>query len=373
MRIAIVHSFYSSSQPSGENQAVVDQANLLTDVGHDVRLFTSATDDSEHETAFRIRAAVRTLTTRGRSPAADIRAFAPDVVHVHNLFPNFGSAWIGSMDMPVVATLHNFRPLCANGLLFREGHVCTECQELGAWSAVRHGCYRGSRLATVPLAFRTWRGPQENPILQDADRLVCLSEPAARHYEAFGVPSERLRVLPNGIEPGTGGPRRPTNGRWVFVGRLSEEKGLGTLRDEWPSHLRLDLFGDGPMRTVLQTAGDSWTFHGSVDRTTVRNGLPEYEGLVFPSVCLEMQPTVVLEALSAGIPVVALRGNAGADIIQEFGGGVIYEGGQVGSALDEASRRREALGDEGVRVFQANFTPRVWTTRMSDLYEELLT
>ena len=58
---------------------------------------------------------------RGFHPTEELRWFRPDVVHVHNLFPNFSTGWLARCPTPVVATLHNFRSVRANGLLFRSG------------------------------------------------------------------------------------------------------------------------------------------------------------------------------------------------------------------------------------------------------------
>src|SRR6266702_8426604 len=88
----------------------------------------------------------------GADPTEDLRRFAPDVVHVHNLLPNFGTRWLDRWPGPVVATLHNFRSMCPAGTLYRSGHVCTACPDGNPGAALRHACYRGSTLATLPLA-----------------------------------------------------------------------------------------------------------------------------------------------------------------------------------------------------------------------------
>lgn len=372
MRIAVVHSFYSEHEPSGENQAVVDQVRLLQEAGHDVHLLAARTDDLGNEWGYEVRAALRTATTFGRSPLNRIVRLKPDVVHVHNLFPNLSSHWVRSSPAPVVATLHNFRPMCANGLLFRGERTCTECLDFGSRAAIRHRCYRASRLATAPLAWRTARGAGSNPLLSGARRLVCLNPTAARMYERFGVPASRIRIIPNGISPRPeSAVHVPANGRWAFVGRLSPEKGIQGLLAEWPEDRELDVFGDGPQRPLLEPASSA-TFRGPVPREALRSHLGSYEGLIFPSQCLEMQPTVVIEAFEAGIPVVALEGNAGADLVGQVGGGVVYRRGQLAQVLGAVASRREELGAEGREAFLMRFSPDAWLRAVEGLYAELV-
>ncbi len=131
MRIALVHSFYRSDAPSGENVVVMLQAEALRTAGHEVLLVSRHTDEEMRSRLYDVRSAVRVATGVGPDPTAQLRRFRPDVVHVHNLFPNFGERLLASWEGPLVATLHNFRPVCANALLFREGQVCTKCPGVG--------------------------------------------------------------------------------------------------------------------------------------------------------------------------------------------------------------------------------------------------
>ena len=156
-RIAIVHSFYSSRVPSGENTVVETQLRALLRGGHKVELFAAHTDELEQRPLYRLSSSLRVSLGVGRSPLPELEDFAPEVIHVHNLFPNWGSRWVGSLETPFVATLHNFRTICANGLLFRDDSVCTLCPDGNSRSAVRYACYRDSRIATAPLAFATRR------------------------------------------------------------------------------------------------------------------------------------------------------------------------------------------------------------------------
>src|SRR5690606_15470347 len=311
LRVAVVHSFYSSRQPSGENAQVHAEVAALRRAGVDVRLVAARTDDLEGEPFYRLRSATRVATGRGRTPRAALDAFRPDLVHVHHLSPHFGRRWVEDGDVPVVATLHNFRTVCASGDLVRDGHLCTDCPDGRPWSAVRHRCYRGSVAATLPLALALWRGPRADPLLARADRVLCLSPRQRRMLVDAGLPAERLldwtNFLPDALvpppTPATFDGAGPTA---LFVGRLAAEKGGLELVRSWPASTALHVVGDGPQADEVQaaSAGKDVRVTPQLARDDVLALMRRSGALVIPSAWPECLPLVFLEALACGLPVV---------------------------------------------------------------------
>jgi len=196
MHVLVVHNRYASAQPSGENKVVDQEVELLRGAGHQVELFERRSDDIGSlslpaKAALPLRVpwnpAVR------RELAAKLRAERPDVVHVHNVFPLLSPAVLAACadaGVPAVATLHNYTQVCPPGTLQRDGRPCTACVGSTPLPAVRHGCYRNSRLATVPLAVslsvnrrRWWSG---------VERFFCISAAQREVLVGAGMPAERL-------------------------------------------------------------------------------------------------------------------------------------------------------------------------------------
>ncbi|MFF8375716.1 glycosyltransferase family 4 protein [Streptomyces sp. NPDC015661] len=374
LRIAVVHSFYSSGQPSGENEAVRDQVRALRHAGHEVALVAAHTDTLARSRLYPVRATVTVASGRGRSPIAELRAFAPDLVHVHNLFPNFGRGWVRAWDGPLVATLHNYRPLCAGATLSRDGAPCTSCLDGDRWAGVRHGCYRDSRLATAPLAWANRRGPTGDPLMRRADRLIVVSELGRRTYLRAGIAADRIALIPNFVDepaPRTDG---ASDERWVFAGRLSPEKGSLDLLRRWPESVPLDIIGDGELLARARaTAPSSVRFLGRLDRAELRRRLPSYLGLVFPSRCLEGAPLVQVEALAAGLPILAFDGSSVAESVRSLGTGTaVGWGDPLAPVLADAAERFPALRAHCRRVFDTYFTEDAWLRQVERLYHEAL-
>ncbi|GGW61076.1 glycosyl transferase [Streptomyces caelestis] len=378
-RVALVHSFYSSRQPSGENVAVMDQSEALRAAGHDVTVITGHTDDLEREPGYALRAAVRVGTGYGRSPLSELRRLDPDVVHVHNLFPNFGTAWLASWPGAIVATLHNYRSACAAATLFRKGNMCTACPDGDSWAGLRHGCYRGSRTATLPLAWAGRHGAAAHPLLRRADRMVALSELSRDLFLRLGVAEERLALVPNfaDVEHATmrlaATPERAhRDSRWLYVGRLSEEKGILPLLRNWPENEPLDVIGSGPLESACRAAAPTGIqFFGTFPRTEIATRLPRYIGLIYPSVCPESAASLVYqEALAAGVPVLALAGSATADNVHRIGTGAVYTDPELPQALRAARTHFPELRKRCIQMHARYYTKRSWTEGIAAVYAD---
>lgn len=377
MRIAVVHSFYRSGFPSGENIAVDAQAKTLAEAGHEVLLVSRRSDDFADTAFYSLRSVLTVATGVGPSPLAAIKEFEPDVVHVHNLFPNWGTTWLSEVDVPLVATVHNFRPVCSAGTLLRDGRFCELCPTSGSHHAVKHGCYRGSSVKTIPLAVASRR--RVPPLFERTDSVIFLSKRTRRMYESYGLGfPEKSHVVPNFADqarPKLSETESPSESYWVFAGRLSEEKGIRQLLEHWPADVPLKVIGGGPEERECRAAafGKSVTFYGQQGRESVDGFLREARGLVFPSTCFENSPLIYVEALSHGLPVVALTGNAVADDVEDGGTGVVV------STMSDFARGIAAVeeDDSGFSAragerFTLEFSKEVWLKRIEGVYRETL-
>jgi len=376
MKVAIVHSYYSSRQPSGENVVVDAQASALQDRGLDIMVIAARTDELESRRGYQVRAAVNVATGGGLSPVEQLTKFRPDIVHVHNLFPNWGTRWLRDWSGPLVATVHNFRPVCAAGTLFRDGEMCTLCPDTGSMNAVEHACYRGSRSATIPLALRTRGGVRRDILLSRADQVVVLSPRVRELYVSFGLPAERIEVIPNFVDDAGFQPGLAPGLEWAYIGRLTEEKGVRGLTENWPEGAVLNIFGDGPLRLAVEAAAAEKPgvhYHGPISRDDVPVVLGRARGLIFPSECTEGFPTVYAEALAAGRTVVARTGNSVADDLQASGLGATY-GGWSGfpGALAAADASARVDGRAARIRYESNYSREKVTDKIITMYESAI-
>lgn len=382
MKVAIVHSFYSSAAPSGENETVVAQHELLARSGIETRIFEQRTDVLARARAYPVEAALTVATGRGRSPLRDLLAFSPDVIHVHNLFPNWGSNWIKKCPIPVVATLHNFRTVCSSGILWRDGHDCTECITRGSHRAVRHACYRGSRIQTLPLAIATRGAGAANALLSDTDGLIVLNS-GAREFMLTLVPGGiPVSLIPN-FAPRSGCGSNPNEARtrWLYAGRLAPEKGVTWLAENWPEEAEpLDVVGGGPELPALAkivASKPNVVLWGQLAPSDVREKMRRSKGLLVPSLWSEGVPTVALEALAEGTPLVISESCAAAEELTGGGkAGVVFSPDEGVTPLSDAlaivRNSHEGLKLSSLEHYKLVFSEDRWLNQMVDFYGSVI-
>jgi glycosyltransferase involved in cell wall biosynthesis len=376
MRIALVHSFYNSANPSGENAMVLEQARALSEAGHVVTIVARHTDDESKRLLYPLASALRVATGIGGDPSRELAEFEPDVVHVHNLFPNFGTRWLDAWPGPLVATVHNYRYACANAVLLRDGDWCTDCPDGRPSSAVRHGCYRGSPIASVPLAIANRKGVEANPVVRRADRLVVLSPVAAELFTRFAAPVERMRLVPNfTADLHHGSTPTPAAERFLAVGRLSAEKGFARLIAEWPAGRPLDIVGSASADAAVSLPDHpDVRMLGAIENAAWRGTLERYTAMVVPSYGPEgAVPLVAIEAWEGSVPVVTRHASGLGRYVDQTGAGAQYDSAaSLSAALDAVTGAGQALRDHVRGVYEATFTEPAWQAAITGVYSEAI-
>jgi len=333
MRILMVHNYYQ--QRGGEDECTDQEIQLLRDRGHQVQLYARHNDEVKawplHRRAEMFMGtswSARTVREIGNQ----VETFQPDVVHVQNFFPLITpSVFHATRGVPTVSTLHNYRLMCPTGTYFRNGNVCEKCRLHGLGSGIRHRCYRGSAVQTAAVALMLRRHRRMRTWDRQVSAWVALTPFARDKFVEAGLPADRILVRPNflyhDIEPG--GDERSGA---VFVGRLSEEKGLAFLLDAWRQlpDIQLRIIGEGPQRAALETMIErkgltNVHLAGRMPLEDVLEQIRCAACLVMPSRWYETFGRTIIEAYAAGTPVVAPRHGAMADLVDHGKTGWLYD------------------------------------------------
>ncbi|MBX5445315.1 glycosyltransferase family 4 protein [Sphaerobacter sp.] len=386
MHILVVHNRYQ--QAGGEDVVFAAEVDLLRRYGHTVTELVFDNREIPERPAPIDAARLALGTVWSRKGAARVRAaireHRPEVVHFHNTFPLVSPAAYYAARaerVAVVQTLHNYRLICPGSLLYRDDHICHDCVgRVVPWPGVVHGCYRESRAQTAPvaamLAVHRLAGTWRNLV----DRYIALSQVARDQFVAGGLPEERIVVKPNFVDLDP--PDRSSPGEfYLFAGRLAVEKGVDTLLRAWTEHGRpepLHIVGDGPLARQVEAAAQaspSIRSLGRLDRTAVLEQMRQARALIFPSVWYEGFPMILVEALASGLPVIASRLGAAAEVIEDGVTGLHVTAGSaadLAAKVDWLSRHPDAgeeMGRAARRVYEAKYTSAQNYEQLMAIYE----
>jgi glycosyltransferase involved in cell wall biosynthesis len=390
MHILFVHNHYQ--QPGGEDVVVDREITLLRNAGHEVAEYRRSNDEI-HDLRFHHKLTLPKRVIWASDTIKDLRKLIeekkPDVVHFHNTFLMISPAAYYACHkegIPVVQSLHNPRLMCPAATFYRDERLCEDC--LGKfipWPGVLHGCYRNSRTQTaMPAAMltthrwlRTWQ--------RQVDIYVVFTEFYRHKFIEGGLPADKIVVKPHFVHPDPG-VRRGAGNYALYIGRLDPEKGVRTLLRAWQelNGIPLKIGGDG---RLLKEVQDS-VRQGRLRSVELVGHLPKEElidliqgarFLVWPSEGYETFGLVAIEAFASGVPVLASRTGAMAELVENKRTGLQFTPGnphdlaaQVKWALNNpvqlARMRREAREE-----FEAKYTAERNYQMLMETYQQAMT
>ncbi len=267
--------------------------------------------------------AARALLRGGVDPDAvadTVRRTGARVVHAHNVNPAFGWRALAAAreaGARVVLHLHNYRLVCANGICFTREADCTRCQGRNTLPGLRLNCRGGSRAEAVVYAAALARWQRR--LAACVDHFVVPSAFALGRLRELRAPiGERVTVLPS-VQRTFADASVADRGEFVlYAGRVAEEKGLldavGACR---AAGLPLVVAGDGPAMGAAAASGAD--VRGQLTPEALAELRRRAAVAVVPSRYAEILPLAALEAMAAGVPVVATRTGGLAEVVPEEG------------------------------------------------------
>lgn len=285
-----------------------------------------------------------------------VREWRPDIVHVHWWFPGGLAIWPGRLSVPVVVTSHGTDLFLAD--------------------------------RSAPLRSLASR------ILPSARAVTVISTPLAERARRLGVPADRITVVPMPIRAPEGTPadadaRVP--GRVLFLGRLVARKGAAVAIDAMPAlrrrvpHATLRVVGDGPERAALEAQvdrlglRDAVTFVGAIPPSAVATEYASAAAFVMPAITdwkgeQEGFGLVLVEAMRAGLPVVASRSGGIPDVVTDGATGRLVperDAAALASALAdtiEDPARAQAMAERAAQDVVTRFAPDTIARVFDDVY-----
>ncbi|WP_199169821.1 glycosyltransferase [Rhodopirellula bahusiensis] len=306
-----------------------------------------------------------------------------EVVHFHNTFPAISPAAIKAAHdagAATVLTLHNSRILCAKAVCFRDGQPCTDCVSATfATPAIRHACFHDSRLASGVVAVKNWLHRSRKTYQRSLNLAIAPTQFVKTRFEESGHPMPPIVVKPHFVESelplGEG-----EGGYALFVGRLSEEKGLKVLLDAWErltQPIPLKIIGDGPLKHLLDQPRENVEYLGRLEQDAVYQTMADAAMLILPSHCAESFGRVVVEAFACGTPVVCANQGGQAELVHPAVGALFQSGdaSELASVVDrfvEYAEETIAMRDAAREEYESKYTAAINHEQLLQIYERAL-
>lgn len=338
--ILIVHNYYQI--PGGEDTVVANEKRMLESQGHKVVLYSR--NNSELKEMLKLQKVMLPFrTVFNPRTYKEIRRLIKkeqiDVVHVHNTLNLISPAVYyaaRAMKVPVLQTVHNFRLLCPGATFYRDGHICEDCVSKGLMSAVKHNCYRGSKLQTLACVISTKIHRMTG--IYGKINYICLTEfNKNKLLQLKQINADRVFVKPNFVEASTDEPipYEKRENQFIFVGRLDKLKGIDILFEVWKqmgtTAPKLIVCGTGPMeggcKDFLKDNPEcNIEMRGFVPNKEAKKLIANSKALILPTQWYEGFPMTIVEAFSVGTPVIGSDlGNVGSLIADSLGAKFKYD------------------------------------------------
>lgn len=380
MKILMAHGRYALR--GGEDQVFETELRLLREHGHEVFSYECSNE--------RIHG-LRVLTTGAQTiwnqgeylrVRQRIRETGSQLVAVHNFFPLLSPSIFHAAlaeNVPSVLTLHNFRLICPAATLLRDGEVCRDCVgRTVPLPAIQHACYRSSRILSTAVAAMNATHRVLGTWDKVVTRFIALTEEMKEEYVKGGFEAGRILVKPNSTEVYPVGLGEQNS--FLFVGRLSKEKGVSVLLDAWvraKTQGELWIAGTGPEEVALKQQAASLSnvhFLGQQTREAVQERMGNAKALVVPSIWPETFGLTVIEAFCKGTPVIATDLGALRSLVSPGRSGYLFPRGDVArlAALLDDSCDYKALRAGARAEYEQRFTPEHNYKRLIEIYNEAL-
>lgn len=393
MRILFIHNFYQ--QFGGEDSVAIAERRLLEERGEQVLFWTRHNDEIKaygplQKLNFFRETVYSSRTVRDIEKA--VADFKPDVAFVHNIYPLISPSLYSAlrkMRVPLVQVLHDFRPYCSNGWFYIDGKVCERCKFGNHLHGIVHRCYRDSyvlsTLYSTALGINRWAGMSDK-----VDAYICLTGFFKKKIMETGVPEEKIYIRPNFIAAPPLDPAdipAPANGGGyaLFLGRLSNEKGLWTLirAFEQLPEVELKIVGTGPLEEELRKYVQDKSLK-NINLVGFKSGDEKWKlirGCQFAVVSSEWYenfPIVVLEYFAGAKPVIASRIGGLPYIVEEGKTGALFEAGNATDLVNKVRQLRanpaaaEAMGRQGRRLAETKYGPEKSYDNLMQIFTQVL-
>lgn len=361
MNILIIHNYYK--QRGGEDAVFENESKALEKCGHKVFRYIRNNKEIDDYSIFQKINFVFSMFNNKKT-INDLKTIISnnkiDIAHIHNIFPMISTSVykiLKGNNIKIIQTIHNYRFLCPNAFFYRNNKNCMLCARGNFIYGMIFKCFKRSFIFSILYSLIIMKGQKifKNYI----DGYITLTDFVKDLLIKFGYSGEKLYVKDNGFIDNNIR-RKKSEGYFLFLGRISKEKGIIFLLDFFKKfrEFKLVIAGTGNEIDIYKKNYNyaNIVFKGFVDGDNKNNLIQRSEAVILPSLWYENYPVSIIEAFCCGIPVIGSDIGGVPFIIEEGKNGLLFEAGDNDSLKGKIklfinNRLRERLGDNARKTF----------------------
>jgi glycosyltransferase involved in cell wall biosynthesis len=310
-----------------------------------------------------------------------IRDEKPDLMHCHNIYHQLTPSIINAASrqtIPVVLTLHDFKPVCPIYSQLWNGELCTKCSDGRFEALLMQRCADGS----IGRSALLWAEARYHAAARSYQRVDMFVAPSRfmRDNVVRRLGEDKVVHIPNGIDTSRIQPSEHDEGFVLYLGRLSPEKGVETLLRAHAADnaaWRLVVAGSGPLLEGLRSRFPLAEFTGHLTGNALETRLRGASVVVMPSKARENCPLSILEAMAHAKPVVASRIGGIPELIRDGETGLLFEPNdpqQLSNCIRTLLRDsdlRKKFGGQARRIAETEYSLERHGAALLSLYRSL--
>lgn len=318
-----------------------------------------------------------------------IKENKPEIAHVHNMYGRLTTSVLDVLTgnkIPVVMTLHDHKLICPTYRCMRNNQICEDCGNGNYYKAVARRCHKNSLAASGVVALESYYCSWFDKYKNNIRFFISPSRFLADKLINYGWPEDRIKMIPNFLSISEFEPLYKHGGYFLYLGRLSEEKGIHTLIEAFKAldsqETELLIVGDGPLRKDLENSAASdkrIRFTGYLSGDELRKITQEAMALIIPSECYENAPLSIIEAMAYGKPVIGSMTGGIPEMVTEGKTGFLFKPGDVADLTGTMKKllsldihEIETMGRSARKNVEETYTEESHYQKLMEIYQEAL-
>jgi len=321
--------------------------------------------------------------------AAMLKKTKIDLAHAHNIYGRLTTSVLDLLcdkNIPILMTLHDYKLICPAYSLLSQGRICEDCEGRLFYMAIKNRCHKESFIASTIYALESYFNKIFKKYEKNVRFFISPSEFLMNKFIQFGWPEERLAYIPNFIVSSDLEPLYSPGKYFLYLGRLSGEKGLPTLIKAFMKvnfdETSLTIVGEGPLKDRLETmaAGDPRVrFTGYLSGNALKEATRNALAVIVPSECYENAPLSILEAFAFGKLVIGSKIGGIPEMIDHGVNGYLFEPGDVDDlreklehVLSMPGKQISEMGEAARQKVETEYNADLHYERLMDVYHRAL-